>query len=71
MEHKLNLQIEVTESIGEDEINHDYGTLDLEVAYNPILDGVMVFGLTPRGYLGIEELESLLEDMKYIKGKQD
>lgn len=71
MDHKLNLQIDVIASIGEDEFNHEHGLLSLEVAYNPVLDNVMVTGLTPKGYLGIEELESLLDDMKYIKGKQD
>lgn len=71
MDHKLSLELSVIESLGEDEVNHEYGDLSLEVAYNHILEEVVVTGLTPKGYLGIEELESLLNDMKYIKGKQD
>ena len=70
MQHKLNLQLEVVEKIGEDGFNHDYGTLDLTVGFNEELDYVAVEGLTPKGYLGIEDLESLLEDMKYLKSKQ-
>jgi len=71
MNHKMNLEVEVIDNIGEDAFNHDYSQLDLVVEYNQTLDDVVVSGLSGDSLICIGTLESLLEDMKYIKSKAD